>query len=179
MGKHKVKRTQQHIDNWRKSHPGTNSLKGRTYEDIYGVEKARELKELRKKKRCDALHFRLRNLWFGMLNRCRDKEDKNYGGRGISVEWKDFKEFKKDMIESYKEGLTIDRVNTNGNYSKENCRWATRKEQANNRRNSKSIIYNGKRITVTELARKFGIKRTTLYMRLFSYGYSIEKALEV
>lgn len=126
---------------------------------------------------------RLFKIWSGMKERCyREKHShyKNYGGRGIKVceKWKnDFGEFKEWAINNgYKENLTLDRINVNGNYEPSNCRWATQKEQHNNTRKNHYIQYKGKTYTISQLSELVGIKYTTLKERIKA-GWSIEDAV--
>lgn len=119
--------------------------------------------------------------WIGIKSRClntTDKDYKDYGGRGIGVcmEWKNnFENFYRDMGEKPK-GLTIDRIDVNRGYCKENCRWATIREQNHNKRNNHILIFNEKKDTITNWSKKIKIPVSTLQNRLLR-GWSIEKTL--
>lgn len=123
---------------------------------------------------------KLYNTWRGMRDRTRRKSHpqyKNYGGRGIKVceEWNDFNTFYKWAVKSgYKEGLTIDRIDNDDGYNPKNCRWATRKEQANNKRNNHILTYNGESHNIEEWAKILGVTRGMLVNRVRS-GWSIEE----
>jgi len=115
----------------------------------------------------------LYGVWVSMLNRCRNPNVEaypRYGGRGIKVckRWLKFENFKKDMGNPG-EGLTLERVNTNGNYEKSNCIWTTYKEQNSNRRNNVYVFVGEDRITVSECSRRLGIPHQTLGYRV-SHG---------
>lgn len=112
---------------------------------------------------------------------------KYYGGRGIRIcqGWQKFENFKQDMFFPYSEHVkkygekntTIDRIDNAGNYCKENCRWATQKEQMNNSRCVRFITFNKKTLSISQWAEKLGMPRTTLYNRLWK-GWSVEKAFK-
>lgn len=130
-------------------------------------------------------HTRLYNIWRSMNQRCYNAKSSNfarYGGRGIQVcdEWRrDFKTFHEwAMANGYTDDLTIERENVNGNYEPSNCRWATYKEQANNKRNSKNVEWNGASHTLGEWADITGISIATLSNRLLK-GWSIEDTLTI
>lgn len=107
-------------------------------------------------------------VWHSMKQRCEDPRHpayKNYGGRGITVcpEWEhSFKAFWADMGATWKKGLDLDRINNDAGYSRENCRWATRKVNCNNRRRTRKV--DGK--PLTQWSAETGIGLTTLYYRL-------------
>lgn len=126
---------------------------------------------------------RLYKIWKSMRTRCNNPNDKNYryyGGRGISIcrEWNDFKAFKDwAMTNGYGDNLTIDRINNNGNYCPENCRWADSTTQANNTRRNHFIEYNGERHTLSEWSRITGISYQKIKDRINKCGWDIKKAL--
>ncbi len=122
----------------------------------------------------------LHGVWRSMLGRCRNKNDKDYGGRGISVckEWEgDFMVFYNWAVDKgYKSGLQIERENNNGNYCPENCKWATRKEQARNRRNSRIITCRGMTMTLAAFAELVGEKSDIIHFRMRN-GWTEEDAI--
>ena len=124
----------------------------------------------------------LYGVWYSMISRCDNPKDTSYrlyGARGIRVckNWYKIENFLKDMGDR-PNGTSIDRIDVNGDYSKTNCRWATRKEQAlNTRRNIDKIKFSGKLQTLSEWSDETGIPYQVLYRRLFKGKWSISKAL--
>lgn len=128
---------------------------------------------------------RIYKIYQGVLNRCNNKNNysfEHYGGRGIMVcdKWSGehgFENFYKWAIENgYSEELTIDRIDVNGNYEPDNCRWVDMKAQANNRRNNVSIMYNGKNQTLAQWSEELGINFYTLYARIEKNNWDVERA---
>lgn len=120
--------------------------------------------------------------WTGMKGRCNNpnnSEYPRYGGRGIKVckRWMDaFENFFADMGERPGSGYSIERRDNNGNYEPSNCKWATRIEQANNRRTSRFITFRGRRQTLTQWCRELGLKFDLSRHRL-NAGWSTQKVL--
>lgn len=115
---------------------------------------------------------RLYRIWGGMKARCYRKTHvwyKRYGGRGIVIcdEWRDnFQAFYNwAMANGYRDDLSIDRIDVNGNYSPDNCKWSTEVEQKNNRSNNQTVEINGRTQTLAEWATEAGLKYTTVYRR--------------
>lgn len=126
---------------------------------------------------------KLYEVWCSMKRRCElpsVHSYKYYGGRGISVcdEWKEsFVAFRDWAYKNgYKYGLSIDRIDNNGNYEPSNCRWVTMKEQANNQSSTLKIEYKGETKTLHEWAENLGVKSHTLYQRIYKLGWNIERA---
>lgn len=127
------------------------------------------------------------NIYRGIYQRCNDKNYhsyKNYGGRGIKLEWKSFIIFKKDMYKSYlihvnkygKEQTSIDRINNSGNYSKQNTRWATKKEQSRNKRTTRFVNYNEKTMCVADWEDFLGVRKGSIQQRI-STGWDEIRAI--
>ena len=135
----------------------------------------------RSRRKYSSTEKRLHSIWTDMLRRCENPSNKdfhNYGARGISVcvEWHDFETFKEWSLENgYAWNLSIDRANVNEGYSSFNCKWATLVEQANNRRNTRFVNYNGRAITIANLAREKNISYPTLLARIKA-GWDVEDA---
>lgn len=120
-------------------------------------------------------HTKTYTAWQAMLRRCdnpNNKAYKWYGGRGINVcdRWKTYAHFLKDMGESPK-GMSLDRINNDGNYEPGNCRWTTRLEQSHNRSDTKMVLYNGKRMPVSVAERETGRCKGNLSGLLRRYGW--------
>lgn len=124
--------------------------------------------------------IRMHNTWGAMNGRCNNPSDKaydRYGARGIKVEWKTFEDFFRDMYPTHKIGLSLDRINNNGNYSKANCRWATDKEQANNTRKNRLVSIDGRTMTLTQWCEELGLRVGTVNQRISGYGWDPKVAL--
>lgn len=122
-------------------------------------------------------------IWKNMRRRCsnvNDIEYKNYGGRGIKVcdRWMKFENFYSDMKDGYSDKMTLDRMDVYGDYFKDNCRWATIQEQAENKQNTLRIVIDGESKTISEWARIVGINRETIWNRM-KKGWSGLDAVKV
>ena len=125
---------------------------------------------------------RLYTIWKVMRQRCFNPHTtnyKNYGGRGITIceEWNDFSRFREWALNNgYADNLSIDRINVDGNYEPQNCRWSTVVEQARNKRNTMMIYYKGKPTSVRQVAEEVGIEYGTLRGRIIR-GWSVDRAI--
>jgi hypothetical protein len=119
--------------------------------------------------------------WRNMMERCykpKNRAYKNYGGRGIKVceRWHEFVNFYEDMGDA-PDGMSLDRKDNDGDYYKENCRWATKEEQSNNTRRNVWYTHEGETKNITQWERHLGMGENTLRMRLNKYGWSEKRAL--
>lgn len=146
----------------------------------YNIERTKE-KNTKHGKRNSRIYI----IWNGLKERCYNKNCKDYpryGARGITVcdEWiNSFENFYRDMSDPEK-GMSIDRIDNDKGYFKENCRWATNKEQCNNRRNGRKVIFRGEEWSIFDLWEKYcsnsGMHPSTIYRRI-DKGMNIEDAL--
>lgn len=140
---------------------------------------------------CGCLHkkhgksnTRLYHIWRQIKTRCYNKNNRDYttyGGRGIKMcdEWRDnFNTFYDWAIENdYKENLTIDRIDVNNNYEPDNCRWATKKQQSRNKRDTLYYTVNGEQRSLKEWCELYKINYNKVYCRIHRDNWSIERAL--
>lgn len=128
---------------------------------------------------------RLYKIWDRMKQRCRNPNNtnyKHYGERGIEVceDWNDFSNFMNWSYENgYNESLSIDRIDVNGNYCPDNCRWVSQKEQNNNKRNNHYLTFGGRTLTLAEWGDATGILPATIQHRIARDGWSVEDALTI
>lgn len=119
--------------------------------------------------------------WMSMGQRCRNKnrsDYENYGGRGITIckRWETFEHFLADMGPP-PVGFSLDRIDVNGNYEPENCRWATTVEQGRNRRNNRILTIDGVAATLAEWCELYGINETTASDRI-GRGWDVDRAIK-
>jgi hypothetical protein len=164
---------------------------------VCGTDKAVSIQALRSgaTRSCGCLHRRTLTThgysykaeyrsWQQLLNRClnaRNKGYPRYGGRGITVceRWQhSFENFIADMGPKPSPAHSIDRIDVDGNYEPENCRWATMQQQSENRRNSRFLTVNGETRCVAVWARRLGISPQSLYSRI-DRGWSPEDAVSL
>jgi len=125
------------------------------------------------------------NIWLSAKQRCYNKNRKGYhrwGGRGIKMcdRWlESFENFYEDMGAKTSKNYSLERIDNNGNYCKENCKWATIKEQANNRITNNNITYNGQTKNITQWAEYFNIPKKLLSNRLNKGKMPFEKAISL
>ncbi|MFQ5751602.1 MAG: hypothetical protein ACE5HI_06345, partial [bacterium] len=126
-------------------------------------------------------------VWYAIKSRCENKKNKayhHYGGKGVKIEWESFLDFKNDMYETYlqhckkfgQKNTTIERINSNEDYSKNNCRWATQAEQLRNTSRTHLITFRGKTMCRSDWSKKLGFPHWILQRR-FELGWSIKEAL--
>lgn len=126
-------------------------------------------------------HTRIYRIWSCMIHRTTNKNATaypQYGGAGISAceEWRDFRNFYRDMKEGYCDTLTIDRIDGSKGYYKENCRWATMSEQRKNQSRNKKYTIDGVTKILTDWCIEYGVSRPSVISRV-QKGWDIERAL--
>lgn len=126
---------------------------------------------------------RFYKIYSGLVQRCNNKNSNSYrfyGALGIKSDFKDFDDFKKSMYPSYKKHVeqhgaketTIDRINSDGNYSAKNCRWSTYTEQANNRKDNLLLEFGGEKQTLSRWAKQFKTSNYLAYKKITGLNYN-------
>ena len=129
-------------------------------------------------------HTHLHNVWCGINNRCNPehKNSERYGKRGIKVcdEWHSYEEFARwARANGYKNGLTIERIDVNGDYCPGNCTWISMQKQARNRRTTHWVTYDGRKMSLAEACELAGLPYKQVYWRMAHAGWPFEKAISV
>ena len=146
----------------------------------------KEIINIRKNVKHGMKQHRLYYVWSDMKRRCinpKRKDFKYYGGRGIKVceEWMDINNFISDMYPTFQEGLSLDRINANGNYEKSNCRWATKTTQSQNTRllqsNNKSG-YRGVSIKIKKYQASISVNNNKIHLGYFDTALEAAKAYD-
>ena len=147
-----------------------------------------KLNSVKKMNRINTTHgmsrSKLYRVWESMKRRCDNSKTEryaSYGGRGITYckEWSKFENFYGwAKANGYEEGLSLDRIDVNGNYEPSNCRWIPLKKQAYNKTNSRKVSYNNKELTIAELANKTGKPYHLIYQRIIKLGWDVEEAIK-
>ena len=122
-------------------------------------------------------------VWSTMKNRCQNEKSrafKNYGGRGIKIseDWLLFKNFYRDMGEQPFPGAHLDRIDNDGDYCKENVRWATQTENNRNTRRNKNVVLNGVLMCLRQACLHVGLKLSSVYARKIALNCSHQEAIE-
>lgn len=130
-------------------------------------------------------HFkRIRNIWYSMKERVLNPKSisfPRYGARGITIceRWMNLENFYADVVIGCAPGLSLDRIDNDGNYCPENVKWSNRKEQANNRRSSRLFTINGTTKTLAQWIESAPVKSSLVRQRFYVMGWPIERALEI
>lgn len=128
-------------------------------------------------------YSKINKTWRNMKDRCFNSNSQNYhryGGRGISVcdEWLIFENFYKDMGDA-PIGMSLDRIDNDKNYCKENCKWSSQKEQANNRNTNLTIKFNKESITLSKICKLFNVGYNKAWRDIFTKGKSVDDVFSV